>query len=135
RPGRRSCAASVWQPSPPAAVARPTVSAPPRSRPEPTADTAAAIERRPASEALLVSSDGLVSYSAQSDTPNRITSVRQLARQCPVSEVRNTSQHTLIRTSETKGHCNSMIQVPLFGLKFLTVIAAGRVGTSNRRHL
>src|SRR4029077_6306333 len=80
RPGRRSCAASVWQPSPPAAVARPTVSAPPRSRPEPTADRAAAIERRPASEALLVGGDGLVSYRALSDTPNRITYVRRHAR-------------------------------------------------------
>jgi len=55
-------------------------------------------------------------------------------RLVPVSEVRDTSQHALTRTSETKGTSNSMILVPLFDLKFLTEFAAGGVGTSNRRH-
>jgi hypothetical protein len=33
-----------------------------------------------------------------------------------------------------RGISNFMMLVPLFDLKFLTVIAAGGVGTSNRRH-
>jgi hypothetical protein len=55
--------------------------------------------------------------------------------QCPVSEVRDTSQQPLTRTSETEGHQqlydynNSMILVPLFDLKFLTEFAAGGAGT------
>jgi len=47
----------------------------------------------------------------------------------PVSEVRDTSQHALTRTSETKGTSNSIILVPLSSiLKFLTEFAAGGIG-------
>src|SRR5262249_37167597 len=55
-------------------------------------------------------------------------------RRCPVSEVRNSAQHPLILTSETKGHqqlydssAASRFEVPI------RVCCSG-VGTSNRRH-
>src|ERR1700704_268536 len=54
--------------------------------------------------------------------------------ECPVSEVRDTPQHTLTRTSETKGHSQLYGSRAAFDLKFLTEFAAGGVGTSNRRH-
>src|SRR5262249_1636514 len=50
----------------------------------------------------------------------RDTGNQEIGGQCPVSEVRDTSQHALIRTSETKGTSNSMNLVPLFDLKSLT---------------
>src|SRR5438552_18338270 len=43
---------------------------------------------------------------------------------CPASEVHESPQHPLTRTSEAKGTSNSMILVPLFDLKFLIEFAA-----------
>src|SRR3954466_13563066 len=54
--------------------------------------------------------------------------------ECPVSEVRDTPQHPLTRTSETKGHSQLYGSRAAFDSKFLTEFAAGGVGTSNRRH-
>src|SRR2546421_11416709 len=53
---------------------------------------------------------------------------------CPASEVRNTLQHPLTRTSEAKGHEQLLDPGAAFDLKFLFEFAAGAVGTSNRRH-
>src|SRR5215468_9411849 len=57
------------------------------------------------------------------------------ARQrCPVSDARDAFQHPLTRASETKGHREYMVLVPLIDRKFLNAFAAGGAGTSNRRH-
>jgi len=47
----------------------------------------------------------------------------------PRSEVRDTLQRALTRTSETRGTSNSIFLVPLFDLRFLTEFAASGVGT------
>jgi hypothetical protein len=54
--------------------------------------------------------------------------------QCPASEVRNTLQQSLIRTSEAKGHKQHYDSSAAFDLKFLNEMAASGAGTSNRRH-
>jgi hypothetical protein len=53
---------------------------------------------------------------------------------CPASEVRDTLQHLLTRTSEAIGHYQIFDSNAAFDLKFLEEIAAGGAGTSNRRH-
>src|SRR5215211_6935205 len=58
---------------------------------------------------------------------------RAAAGLCPASAVRDTWQHPLTRTSEARGHQQAYVSAAL-DLKFLNEIAAGGVGTSNRRH-
>jgi hypothetical protein len=53
---------------------------------------------------------------------------------CPASEVRETLQQPLTRTSEATGHEQGYDLSAALDLKFLTGIAASGAGTSKRRH-
>ena len=53
---------------------------------------------------------------------------------CPVSEVRELSRSHRRELRKQKGTSKETILVPLVDLKFLDDLAAGSIGTSNRRH-
>jgi len=55
-------------------------------------------------------------------------------RQCPDSEVRKPLRHALMRTSESKGHCQRYATGALLNLKFATEFAACRERTSGSGH-
>src|SRR5436305_333613 len=57
----------------------------------------------------------------------------QLSGWCPDSEVRIIARHTRLRTSESRGHWQSMILVRFLDLKFLHERAALMIGTQIHR--